>query len=199
MPPRRASPSPRRSRRVQTMRVGSAAFLHESKRSGLFHTRGVGGFNAAVGCRGQAPGALFYLIGNSMFRPLSDMASRLLPLEALTLLSAVDAEAGVASLSHVRGYDELFESWAPRSPARSQEKWRAILAPAPRTTLAILGTTPRPIDAPPHLRRANFFGRSGNDPERPRVVHTCRRLAPAHTSADAWRTCSPAAASRSRS
>ena len=57
---------------------------------------------------GLAPGALFHLIGNSVFLRLSDVASDLPPYEEQVLLSNMDREQDATGFSQRRAYDHIF-------------------------------------------------------------------------------------------
>ena len=57
---------------------------------------------------GLAPGALFHLIGASIFLRLSDVASGLPPYEERVLLSSMDDEEDSTGFSQQSAYDELF-------------------------------------------------------------------------------------------
>ena len=57
---------------------------------------------------GLAPGALFHLIGHSVFLRLSDVASDLPPYEERVLLSSMDGEADHTGFSQKEAYDRVF-------------------------------------------------------------------------------------------
>ena len=57
---------------------------------------------------GLAPGALFHLIGDSVFLRLSDVASGLPPYEEQVLLSPMDREPDETGFSQCGAYDEVF-------------------------------------------------------------------------------------------
>ena len=59
---------------------------------------------------GLAPGALFHLIGNSVFLRLSDVASGLPPYEEQVLLSGMDREPDVSGFSQRGAYDAVFDT-----------------------------------------------------------------------------------------
>ena len=59
---------------------------------------------------GLAPGALFHLIGNSVFLRLSDVASGLPPYEEQVLLSGMDREADHTGLSQRKAYGVIFDT-----------------------------------------------------------------------------------------
>ena len=58
---------------------------------------------------GLAPGALFHLIGNTVFLRLSDVASSLPPYEEQILLSSMDPEEDGTGYSQRSAYDTVFE------------------------------------------------------------------------------------------
>ena len=59
---------------------------------------------------GLAPGALFHLIGNSVFLRLSDVASGLPSYEEQVLLSGMDREADYTGFSQRKAYDLVFDT-----------------------------------------------------------------------------------------
>ena len=59
---------------------------------------------------GLAPGALFHLIGNSVFLRLADVASGLPPYEEQVLLSGMDREPDHTGLSQRKAYDVIFDT-----------------------------------------------------------------------------------------
>ena len=58
---------------------------------------------------GLAPGALFHLIGNTVFLRLSDVASGLPPYEEQILLSSMETEEDATGYSQRSAYDTVFE------------------------------------------------------------------------------------------
>ena len=59
---------------------------------------------------GLAPGALFHLIGNSVFLRLSDVASGLPPYDEQVLLSGMDREPDATGFSQRGAYDAVFDT-----------------------------------------------------------------------------------------
>ena len=85
---------------------------------------------------GLAPGALFHLIGNSVFLRLSDVASVLPPYEEQVLLSGMDREPDHTGLSQRKAYDVIFDTLRQALAAALAKGSKRLLATYLQTLLA---------------------------------------------------------------
>ena len=85
---------------------------------------------------GLAPGALFHLIGNSVFLRLSDVASGLPPYEEQVLLCGMDREPDHTGLSQRKAYDVIFDALRRALAAALQSGSKRLLATYLQTLLA---------------------------------------------------------------
>ena len=85
---------------------------------------------------GLAPGALFHLIGNSVFLRLSDVASGLPPYEERVLLSSMDREPDHTGLSQRKAYDVIFDTLRQALAAALAKGSKRLLATYLQTLLA---------------------------------------------------------------
>ena len=85
---------------------------------------------------GLAPGALFHLIGNSVFLRLSDVASGLPPYEEQVLLSSMDREPDHTGLSQRKAYDVIFDTLRQALAAALAKGSKRLLATYLQTLLA---------------------------------------------------------------
>ena len=85
---------------------------------------------------GLAPGALFHLIGNSVFLRLSDVASGLPPYEEQVLLSGMDREPDHTGLSQRKAYDVIFDTLRQALAAALAKGSKRLLATYLQTLLA---------------------------------------------------------------
>ena len=85
---------------------------------------------------GLAPGALFHLIGNSVFLRLSDVASGLPPYEEQVMLSGMDREPDHTGLSQRKAYDVIFDTLRQALAAALAKGSKRLLATYLQTLLA---------------------------------------------------------------
>ena len=85
---------------------------------------------------GLAPGALFHLIGNSVFLRLADVASGLPPYEEQVLLSGMDREPDHTGLSQRKAYDVIFDTLRQALAAALAKGSKRLLATYLQTLLA---------------------------------------------------------------
>ena len=85
---------------------------------------------------GLAPGALFHLIGNSVFLRLSDVASGLPPYEEQILLSSMDGEPDATGFSQRSAYNGLFAALYEELVETLQKGSKRLLATYLQTLLA---------------------------------------------------------------
>ena len=85
---------------------------------------------------GLAPGALFHLIGNSVFLRLSDVASGLPPYEEQVLLSAMDGEVDATGYSQRKAYDTVFDELRKALAEALKKGSKRLLATYLQTLLA---------------------------------------------------------------
>ena len=85
---------------------------------------------------GLAPGALFHLIGNSVFLRLSDVASGLPPYEEQVLLSSMDGEPDATGYSQRKAYDTVFDELRKALAEALKKGSKRLLATYLQTLLA---------------------------------------------------------------
>ena len=85
---------------------------------------------------GLAPGALFHLIGNSVFLRLSDVASGLPPYEEQILLSSMDGEQDATGFSQRSAYNQVFEKLRLKLAEALKAGSKRLLATYLQTLLA---------------------------------------------------------------
>ena len=85
---------------------------------------------------GLAPGALFHLIGNSIFLRLSDVASGLPSYEEQVLLSSMDSEPDTTGYSQRSAYDTVFDELRKALAEALKSGSKRLLATYLQTLLA---------------------------------------------------------------